>query len=72
MRQVPEESVRFSLRSLSEHRFVIVHSIMQSYHFRVIQQRAGEWLLKQLNQTKNSDGSVDLTKDALLSVDGKI
>lgn len=49
--------------------FVIVHFIMQ--RFRVIQQRAGEWLLKQLNQAKNSDGSVKLTKEALSTLDGE-
>lgn len=44
---------------------------MQSKHFSVIQQRAGQWLLKQLNQAKSTDESIRLTKEALLNLDGE-
>lgn len=39
--------------------------------FRVIQQRAGEWLLKQLNQTKDSEASADLNKEKIFSAEGE-
>lgn len=40
-------------------------------NFRVIQQKAGEWLLKQLNQIKDSDATIQLKKDNILNVDGE-
>lgn len=40
--------------------------------FRVIQQRAGEWLLRQLNQMKDAEnGNVELQKENLLNVNGE-
>lgn len=38
---------------------------------RVIQQKAGEWLLKQLNQMKDSDEAIHLKKENILSADGE-
>lgn len=40
--------------------------------FSVIQQRAGEWLLKQLNQMKDSDASIHLSQENNLNLEGKI
>lgn len=40
-------------------------------NFRVIQQKAGEWLLKQLNQVKDSDDMIQLKKENILNVDGE-
>lgn len=43
-----------------------------SWFFRVIQQRAGEWLLRQLNQMKDTeDGNVELKKENILNVESK-
>lgn len=38
----------------------------------MIQQRAGEWLLKQLNQMKDSNNAIHLKKENILSVDGEM
>lgn len=45
-------------------------SQLSALNFRVIQQKAGEWLLKQLNQMKDSDATILLKKD-ILNVDGE-
>jgi len=37
----------------------------------VIQQRAGEWLLKQLNTIKDTDGSISMSKERILNQNGK-
>jgi hypothetical protein len=43
-----------------------------SIHCRVIQQRAGEWLLKQLNQMKDTENeSVQLKSQNVVNVEGK-
>lgn len=39
--------------------------------FSVIQQKAGEWLLKQLNTMKGSDGPINLTKESIFKSEGK-
>lgn len=38
---------------------------------RVIQQRAGEWLLRQLDQMKENDTAISLKADKTLNVEGE-